>query len=243
MKCAHIQRFLLTAERPDRIGADMRRHLDGCAACRAVQRRLLRLERDLTLLPVPPTGRLPAFIGKFLQHTPVNLPAVESALLPLVPSRRRVASAKERGLRKLAVSIALAASLAFVVFGLWAFSPNRSPLDDPARPHRARLAVRLRDEVRELAQAKNADGERMAALAVFYRELLNDHLKQQIRATPPGLGQRAWLDGLEASLNETDSEFTLLATLKPGTKAGNSLTEIALAARQTSTELNALVTE
>jgi hypothetical protein len=262
MKCAHVQRRLLAAERPDHVGADVHGHLADCASCRALQRRLLRLERDIPHLPVPPSSRRVAFVGQFLQQTPVDLPAVETALQPLVRLRQPT-PAKERGRRKLALAFALAASLAFVAFGMWALNPGRFTPKDPTAPHRVRLEVRVntaqtpraraegvvqvaddvRDEVRKLAEAKDANGERMAVLAQFYRELMDEHLKKQVRAGLPGAGQRAWLDGIEAHLLATDSEFTFLATMRPGTKAGESLKDIALAARQTSAELNALATE
>jgi hypothetical protein len=256
MKCAHLQRHLLAAERPDQIGADGQRHLSGCASCRALQRRLLHIERAIPQVPVPASVRRPSFLGQFLQQTPVDLPAVEPVLLPLVKLRRGPTSLKERGQRKLALAAALVATLAFVAFGMWALRPHQPPAVDYTLNHRTQLEAGLRtateptDQVRvvmqvadrvgedasTLAQAGSVDGPRVAALAKYYHQLLGEDLLKYVDDLPPD-SRRTLLKDLEAHLQETDSKFALLAATRGGTKAGESLNEIALAARETSAKL------
>jgi hypothetical protein len=63
-------------------------------------------------------------------------------------------------------------------------------------------------------------------------------LKKHVRAAAAGTGKPPWLKDVEAQLQKTDSELTFLATTRG--KAGEPLRDIALAARQTSAELNSL---
>src|SRR5438094_7547159 len=53
MSCANVRRCLLQAEHPDRPPASVQQHLARCAACRKWQRRLVRLEQNVSCLPVP----------------------------------------------------------------------------------------------------------------------------------------------------------------------------------------------
>src|SRR4029077_3621703 len=80
---------------------------------------------------VPPSTRRPGFVAQFVQQTPVDLPVAArqtspdlpvagQAILPLVKVTRPATPPKERGLRKLAIAIALAASLAIFAVGMWA---------------------------------------------------------------------------------------------------------------------------
>ncbi len=260
MKCAQMQRHLLAAERPDQIGADGQQHLAGCASCRALQRRLLHIERAIPQVPVPASVRRPSFLGQFLQQTPVDLPAVEPVLLPLVKLRRGPTSLKERGQRKLALAAALVATLAFVAFGMWALRPHQPPAVDYTLNHRMQLEAGLRtateppdrvrvvmqvadkvgEDVSTLAQEERVDGPRVVALAKYYRQLLGEELKKQVADLPPDVASRKLMKDLEAHLQKTDSDFAFLAATRGGTKAGESLSEIALAARETSADLHKL---
>ena len=56
MTCETTRLRLLRSERPDRPPADVQPHLAECAACRAWQRGLTRLERRITELDVPPSA-------------------------------------------------------------------------------------------------------------------------------------------------------------------------------------------
>jgi hypothetical protein len=59
MSCLSVQNELLGLEEPSSPPAPVREHLAGCSACREWQRRLVQLERNVPLLPVPPSqGRV-----------------------------------------------------------------------------------------------------------------------------------------------------------------------------------------
>ncbi len=262
MKCATMESRLFTAERPDRVDADVQRHLAECSACRATHERLVEIERAIPQLAVPPSTLRAAFVAQFIQHTPAELPAAET--VPVVRLMRPTPSVKERGLRKLAFAFALAASLVGIAIGLWVLNPGKPVKVDHASVYRIHLASRqnsaltprdraetvlgvadeVRDEVRKLAQAaKDADGEKMAELAKYYRQLVGEELRQHVRDLPADANRKLVLSALEERLRQTESEFTLLAAPKRATKAAEPLQIIALAARESSAELHALATE
>jgi hypothetical protein len=56
MNCEQYQRRLLGTESPDRPAPEVEAHLVRCAACREWQGRLLQLEANVPLLPVPPSA-------------------------------------------------------------------------------------------------------------------------------------------------------------------------------------------
>jgi hypothetical protein len=74
MSCETTRERLLRCERPDRPPADVQPHLAGCAACRAWQRRLTRIERTLPEVPVPPSAPPPSLLQQILNGPP-PLPA------------------------------------------------------------------------------------------------------------------------------------------------------------------------
>jgi hypothetical protein len=264
MKCSKVQSRLLAAERPDEATAELAHHLARCAACKAVATRLARIERALPLLPVPPSSRRSAFIAKFVQQTPAELPAAESPTLPLVKLVRRPVPAKERGQRKLAMAVAIAASLAFLVTGLLALNSakdkTRTDAAAAARIHydallqtartpgeRAEAALGVADElqekVRTLAQAPVPDDKQILDLATFYDELVKVELKKHVRALPSDASRKMVLQTLEKHLRETESEFARLAATKGANKTGESLNLIAMAARTSCDELHAMQIE
>ncbi len=263
MKCSKVQSRLLAAERPDEAAAELAHHLSRCEACKTVASRLARIERALPLLPVPPSSRRSAFLAKFVQQTPAELPAAESPTLPLVKLVRRPTPAKERGQRKLALAVALAASLAFLVTGLLALNPGDKKRIDaatPARNHydallqtartpreRAETALgvadELQDKVRTLAQAPVPDDNEMLDLATFYGELVKIELQKHVRALPSDASRKMVLQTFEKHLRETESEFAHLAATKGANKTAESLSLIAMAARTSCDELHSLQIE
>jgi hypothetical protein len=264
MKCSRVQSRLLAAERPDEAAAEVAHHLSRCAACRAVASRLARIERALPLLPVPPSSRRSAFIAKFVQQTPAELAAAESPTLPLVKLVRRPVPAKERGQRKLAIAVALAASLAFLVSALLALNSGKDkpPADyaavdrihyetrlQTARTPRERadtaldVAEELRDKVRTLATAPVPDDKQLRDLANFYSELVKVELQSHVRKLPSDASRKLVLQGLETRLRQTESEFAHLAAAKGANKTGESLNLIAMAARTSCDELHSLQIE
>jgi hypothetical protein len=278
MKCAKIQSRLLAAERPDQPGSDVKRHLAECASCRALYRRLVRIEHDIRHIPVPPSTRRPGFVAQFVQQTPVDLPVAARqtspdlpvtgpSVLPLVKVTQRPATPpKERGLRKLAIAIALAASLAIFAVGLWAMhtkgpeKPNevtilRKNLDTrityaETSRDKAEIVVEFADkvqtEVRTLSQEKVVNGKQLADLAKFYRELVSDDLQTQARALALDIKNKKQspeaLTDLAKRLHATASycEQDALKDFRP--EVQQSLREIAAAARDADIMINKILT-
>jgi hypothetical protein len=277
MKCAKIQSRLLAAERPEQPGSDVKRHLAECASCRALYRRLVRVEHDIRHISVPPSTRRPGFVAQFVQQTPVDLPVAArqtspdlpvagQAILPLVKVTRPATPPKERGLRKLAIAIALAASLAIFAVGLWAMhtkgpeKPNevailRKNLDTritvaETSRDKAEIVVEFADkvqtEVRTLSQEKVVNGKQLADLAKFYRELVNDDLQTQVRALVQDIKdtnqRREAVASLTKRLHATASycDQDALKDLRP--EVQQSLREIAAAARDADTMINKILT-
>lgn len=63
--CRNIQRRLLALSAPDDPPAAVREHLDGCADCREWQRRVVQVERNVGLIPVPPARGKDPFLRDF----------------------------------------------------------------------------------------------------------------------------------------------------------------------------------
>src|SRR5437868_664080 len=105
MSCEATRRHLLSAERPDRPPAVLRPHLADCPSCRDWLRNLTEVEARVPYLHVPPSDAAKARFLKQLRE-PLQMsemPRVVAPVLPFTPP-------KERGLRKLAVALALAAA-------------------------------------------------------------------------------------------------------------------------------------
>jgi len=252
MNCTALRRRLLAAERPDRADADAARHLTDCAACRAWRDRLLRVERQLPQLPVPAAdaARL-AFRERFLGAAPPSEPPLVRATLP-GPTPPR-----ERGLRKLAVAMALAAALLLLAvgFALW---PHNQPADAPAG-NDAELAARQQKRDQRLAAARTprqrvevladiADELRSEALAVapadrprklraltrFYREVVGDNLPAYAGKLS-GQERAAVIEDVARRLLEANSQ------LEQAGGGDDALHELAVAARDGHDRLRALL--
>jgi hypothetical protein len=267
---------LLAAERPDQPGSDVKRHLAECASCRALYRRLVRVEHDIRHIPVPLSTRRPAFVAQFVQQTPVDLPVAArqtasdlpmagQVILPLVKVTRPATPPKERGLRKLAIAIALAASLAIFAVGLWAMHVKGPDKPDHMAELRKKLDTRItyaetsrekaeivvdfadevQTEVRTLSQEKVVNGKQLADLAKFYRQLVSEDLKTQVRAVAQDIKdtkqRREVLTDLAARLQQTESEFAQLA-VKARPDAEQPFKEIAAAAHDAGTMINDILT-
>jgi hypothetical protein len=252
MNCQHVQRRLLAAERPEQVGADLKRHLAECPSCLALQGRIVQLESDLPHLPVPVSTRRAAFVANFVQQTPAELPASDRPTLPLVKLDRRATPVKERGHRKLAVALAVAACLAFLAVGLFAYqmAPDKpfesvsnfkviknvrvATAKEPRDKADAVMSVadEVGDAVRKLAKAKDGDSKEMTALAKLYRDqLLGGEFEQYVRSVPNDQFRRTTLTRLADRLQQTDSEFTNLVNSSRA-DAKQPLREIASAAHE-----------
>ena len=123
MNCDAAQRRLLSGERPDLLAEDVRRHVDGCSPCRLLARRLAQAERQIALLPAPPSSAKAAFVRRFRRSAP---PVVLHRPVPWSTPP------KERGLRKLSLAVAIAAVLAVFAIGLGSLPRHFEPPPRPA---------------------------------------------------------------------------------------------------------------
>jgi len=122
VNCDLVHRRLLGLERPESPPADLREHLAGCPACRSWHEHLVALEREVPFLPVPAPERRTAFLRQLGDKAPVI--ARPRLFRPSLNSKR------ERGQRKVAIAVALAASLLILALGAWLWQP---PLDNAMR--------------------------------------------------------------------------------------------------------------
>jgi hypothetical protein len=241
MNCDAAQRRLLAGERPDRPTDDVRRHLDGCPACRLLGRRLVQVERQIGLLPVPPSFAKDAFVRRF--GRPVG-PVVLHGPIPWPTP------VKERGLRKLSLAVAIAAVLAVFAIGLWSWPHHFEPLT-PTAPtwlvqahyqfdhakalstprERVEKLSALATDLQNQARAMTLAGkvEDLASLTTFYRDLVDDDLLAHAR-TLSAAERGVVLNDVANSLGHAESAFSRLAA-EPGNSAtAESLRRLALAA-------------
>ena len=241
MNCDAAQRRLLSADRPDRAADDVRRHLDGCPACRLLSRRLIQIEREIELLPVPSSSAKDAFLHRFRRPT---RPVV---LYPSIPWPTPV---KERGLRKLSLAVAIAAVLAVFAIGLWSWPHHFEP-PAPAAPAwlvQARdqfrcattlptprerveglsaLATEWQNRARAMTQA--GEVEDLASLTTLYSDLVDDELLAHARALTAA-ERGVVLNGVATKLGGAESEFSRLAAAPANAATAQSLHRLALAA-------------
>jgi hypothetical protein len=196
MNCTIVQRRLLALENPRRTPAELQAHLSDCPTCRDWLRHLVELERRVPLLPVPASTAKDAFLARVLAGEVVprrESPPVHRPVAGRVDGRRR-----DRGMRKAALAVALAAGLLLFVVIVAAMQNQRLPgprrqaapdplladlLDRdlrlaraPARSERflelAALAEELRRQAEPLAAAGSA--EDLHALSGWYRQVVRE---------------------------------------------------------------------
>jgi hypothetical protein len=259
MSCAETRRLLLNAERPDRPPAALRPHLTECPSCRDWLRSLTEIEARVPLLPVPSSDSAKARLLKQLWEAPQSLRVVAPEL-PFTPP-------KERGLRKAAVAVALAAAVVMLAIGLslWPRHPivqdpvvaARTPADTAKwmkelRDRRLAKAQTPREKVEVLAEfaddllreVRQPDAlptaERLELLASVYEETVREKLPEQARAVAANV-RRTLLPRLAGELGRTESEFSRLAAAAP--EAAVYLKRIAAAARGGDQELRRLAND
>jgi cyclophilin family peptidyl-prolyl cis-trans isomerase len=259
MNCELIQRRLLASDSPAQPSAETRRHLAECPACSAWHSRLVELEKQLPLLPVPPSERKAEVVRQILdapekaskRRAPAYAPRLSFAELP-----------RERGLRKVAVAMAMAASLAIFALGLWVWQhPVDTPKPDmlkayreerdrrltqaPTRQAKIEVLATLAEEHHRAAleMAQQGEVDKLANASKFYVELVRDNLLDQarelVRETPPGQRPEV-LDVIAQQLERTESSI-LRELGNPAVKFTNSarsdLQQMARAARTSRDEL------
>ncbi|MGH7224139.1 MAG: hypothetical protein ACRELF_12990, partial [Gemmataceae bacterium] len=133
MNCTVLQRRLLSAEQPEQPADEIKNHLAQCPACRAWQRRLVQMERQIPLLPIPLSTakevflqRLTGTYGGEAAHPTIADPATlwRSTMTP---------GRKERAFRKVSLAFALAASLLVFSLAWWSWPHDHHPAPDIAK--------------------------------------------------------------------------------------------------------------
>jgi hypothetical protein len=262
MSCEVTRRQLLSLERPDRPPAALQPHLADCPSCRDWLRNLAEVEALIPQLPVPPSDSAKARLIKKIREAPL-VPKSLRVVAPELP----FTPPKERGLRKTAVAVALAAAVVLLAIGLslWPRHPaapevvdKRTPIDTvkwmrELRAQRVAKAQTPRDKVQVLAEfadvllrdARDPDAlptlERLEQVAKVYEETVQDELLKQAQAVEPD-ARRTLLPRLATELGRTESEFQRLAAAAPEA-AANHLRRIAAAAREGDRKLRELAKE
>jgi hypothetical protein len=257
VNCTVIQRRLLSAEQPEQPATDITSHLAQCPACRAWQRRLVQMERHIPLLPVPPSPAKALLLQRLRADA-----ARPTAADPLhLWHSARAPGAKERGLRKVAVAFALAASLLVFALTWWAWPHNPVPSVDTAQREQVRLEERLTTSLRgetakervlslaALAEQVHGEARRMVGnhqrlerWARFYSRVVGQHLMEQARQVPAE-DRPAVMEAVAMQLQKTESDASRFAaqlqTRSPRSAA--SFEQIALAARNSERDLRAMM--
>ncbi len=264
MNCTVIQRRLLSAEQPDQPAAEIKGHLAQCPACRAWQRRLLQVERQIPLLPVPPSTAKAELLQRLLGPAPADATRPALAELPS-PWRSSLAPGpKERGLRKLSIAFALAASLLIFALAWWSW-PHDKTVPSAVAAQRAAdqdkldqrlqkvllmekprerilqlagLAEELHDEASQMVE----DADRLDQWARFYARVVDKELLEQARRLPPA-ERPAVLENVALRLGATESKAShrVVDLNLTDPRAAASFDRIALAARKGEKALRALM--
>jgi len=264
VNCTVIQRRLLSTEQPDQPPAEIKSHLAQCPACRAWLRRLVQIERQIPLLPVPPSTAKAELLRRLLGPAPAEAARPALAELPNDWRSSLAPGPKERGLRKLSVAFALAASLLIFALAWWSWphdktgpsavaarrAADQDKLDQ--RLHKVLLAEKPRERVLQLAglaeelhdeAAKMVDdAERLDQWARFYARVVSKDLMEQAQRLPPDERPDV-LKQVASSLGTTESNASRKAAqLNPSApKSAASFDRIALAARKGEKALRALM--
>ncbi len=260
MNCTVIQRRLLSAEQPEQPPDDIKGHLAQCPSCRAWQRRLLQLERQIPQLPVPPSTAKEQFLQRIVgprrpnaEHAAIADPAVlwRSTLAP---------GPKERGLRKLSLAFAMAASLLVFSLAWWSWPHNSVAPQDPLRSEQVKLDQRLSNSLigdtpkeRVLRLAKLAEevhgearalvdhSEKLEQRATFYARVVSENLIEQARQLSPA-DRPAVLKEVAQRLTEMESEASRFAAQLKRTapQSAAAFEQIAVASRKGERDLRDL---
>jgi hypothetical protein len=165
MKCEAVQNRLLAAPDANDPGEELRVHVAGCAACRAVQARALQLDLLLADLPAAPSSeaRKLAFLES-VQHA--------GPIIRVKPSGLRTASGTFKPFRvvRWQHTAATAAALLVAIAGIWFFTRGKAPVPEVAEKPRHEL---LKKEVKHVTQLAACDSapQRMTIWAEWASDL------------------------------------------------------------------------
>jgi hypothetical protein len=166
---------------------------------------------------------------------------------------------KERGLRKLSLAFALAASLLVFALAWWSWPHNPIPQPDPLRIEQAKLELRLNDSLRldtprdrvlrlaKLAEEVHGEAralvehsERLEQSARFYSRVVGEHLIEQARQLSPE-DRPIVLKEIAERLTKMESEASRFASqLMRAPRSAAAFQQIALASQKGEHDLRAL---
>jgi hypothetical protein len=250
MTCEVCQRRLLASEYPATPSAELRAHLETCPECSRWHRSLLRIERHVSLLPVPTTHARKRLLTQLLGAGEPE-PAPAPAPAPIVPAPWW---RKPLFLRATAAAAAGILVVCGVLLGLMltrgpAPEPERARGQEPDQDLVARLVdcdVRLAEAdtprkrveaLAELAEAlrhegqalRRADGAQkdLREVAQLYERVIREGVVPRARNLPPA-ERRAALNPIASGLARASREAGELA--RDGAPAAEPLRQIAAAA-------------
>lgn len=266
MKCSALQTRLLELETPAQPPPPFKAHLARCKACRAWFGRLMQVERNTPLLPVPPSDRKDAFVRMVLAGE-VAMPSAPKPITTAVrPSVAGSVHRRESSRHKIALATGLAAGLAIFALGWSALQWQGANSAGPARPTPdplianlvkydlklasaasprervetlAALADDLQGQARGLATAANPDD--LNLLAKNYDRVLREGVLTHARSMPR-TERAAVLEPLGGQLARAGSELSEQADKVPVERQA-ALRQMASTAREVSAQLLALVQE
>jgi hypothetical protein len=259
VNCTVIQRRLLSAEQPEHPPGDIKSHLAQCPSCRAWQRRLVQMERQITQLPIPPSTAKEQFLQRIVGPRPADAQHPTIADPAMVWRSTLIPGPKERGLRKLSLAFALAASLLVFALAWWSWPRNTVVPPDPVKIEQAKLDQRLSsilsgetpkervllltklaEEVHGEARALVEQSERLEQRARFYSRVVGEHLFVQAQQLPPE-ERPAVLKEVAQRLTIMESEASRLAAqLKQSPRSAAAFQQIALASQKGERNIRAL---
>jgi hypothetical protein len=243
--CDDIRQRLLRSDHPDKPAAAEAAHLAGCDSCRAWLRRVAQLEEMLPHIPAPPSQPPAELLALFraAADKPVVAPAAQR-----LPSFR---AKREWARQKLALALALAATLSLFALTWWAVQHVGKPGPKPGlgvRRHNPAPRERLHqgiDEVREClarAKAQPENAKEVAKQAARFRELLERDVVNVAKNITIGERQID-LPGIANLLARAQKEADGLArawqTKHP--ESARSMHQMASAAEQAEKELRKLI--
>jgi hypothetical protein len=254
MKCKVVRHHLLASEKPARPQAVVAEHLAQCPACQAWQRQLARIERLVPQLYVPPSSGKVDCVREVIHGESYQRNGKAE-----VEWQRR-----ERALRKVAVTFAMAAGLLFFALCWYAWQHQRdadmADFGSPRRSEIERIADRYdpgwkagtpRDRVARLAKVVDGLHDQMCqraragtvndlpTLAHEYEVLVRDGILAHARDLPVEDRSEELLGKIAQQLSHAESQARRLATEYP--RATTPLDHVAVAAHNGHIELRKLM--
>jgi hypothetical protein len=229
MNCTAIRNRLLACEQPDFPPPEVREHLADCAACRAVQQRVVQLEQQIVALPVLPSDGRAAFVLRFLAGDEAGGS----------PARRPGPRLKDNVRRKVALAFALAAGLAIFALGWWAWRQAEPTPTPPVVAVGSRLPDR-QAQLRQKLEGAQTPAERVQRLADLAEELQKEALDHQKDADRLADVARFCVQVVREDLLKYAREY---AREVPQAKRKDLLTAVAVRLQRIESEASRLATE